>query len=406
MEKRQIHPVEEIDARLAEFDIVFTDPEKQKCPVFHSGDVIDGKVIIHVIEPMETRSIHVNIYGKVNVSLKKGEVSAEETCLNKHIQLFGNLRENKQTLEPGNYEYAFTFTLKNALPSPIESEHGWIRYGVEAIIDNPVVPPMKQSDQPRLRVSDHKVELPFTVIASDVDLNNIPDCAFAVEVFGDTTMGALCCVSDPITVHMQLHRTAFVPGEYIFVIATINNKSNRRMKSSSMRLIQKLAFHAGEEVCYEDRIIQEVKREGIDCKEIQEYHNSPLKIPPCAPSGVDGLQGCELIDVEYEVEIKIEPEGHKKLSDPIEIQIPITIGTIPLTDSWDHYLQICQPDAAKKSKKEKQDKSDGNESFVPSRSYDEAVWGYVRGTDEGLRADESGWKPMYTNFDYPKPSFH
>ncbi len=53
----------------------------------------------------------------------------------------------------------------------------------------------------------------------------------------------LCCASGPIQATLSLDRTGFVPGEFIFVNAQINNNSSRKLVSSKIQLQQVSNHH-------------------------------------------------------------------------------------------------------------------------------------------------------------------
>ena len=50
--------------------------------------------------------------------------------------------------------------------------------------------------------------------------------------------------SGPISATLTLPRTAFVPGETVPIAAEADNKSSREVKSSSVKLVQTITYHA------------------------------------------------------------------------------------------------------------------------------------------------------------------
>ena len=50
--------------------------------------------------------------------------------------------------------------------------------------------------------------------------------------------------SGPISARLTLPRTAFVPGETVPIAAEADNKSSREVKSSSVKLVQTITYHA------------------------------------------------------------------------------------------------------------------------------------------------------------------
>lgn len=62
------------------------------------------------------------------------------------------------TVQPGLYEYSFSLLLPFGLPTSLEAENGYIRYGLQLVLDRP-------------RWPDQKFEESFTVI-KPLDLNS------------------------------------------------------------------------------------------------------------------------------------------------------------------------------------------------------------------------------------------
>ena len=54
----------------------------------------------------------------------------------------------------------------------------------------------------------------------------------------------LCCKSGPISVTMSLDRSGFVPGEKLTLNAEVDNKSNKTMTRSEVKLLQTTIFRA------------------------------------------------------------------------------------------------------------------------------------------------------------------
>lgn len=62
------------------------------------------------------------------------------------------------TVLPGLYEYTFSLSLPLGLPTSLEAQNGYIRYGLQLVLDRP-------------RWPDQKFEESFTVI-KPLDLNS------------------------------------------------------------------------------------------------------------------------------------------------------------------------------------------------------------------------------------------
>jgi len=396
--------------KLSQFAIVLLDPAKQACPVFTGGEVINGKVIVHLSDAMSMRGIFILIRGEARVRWTERHTtgsgknrrtttrtySAYETYIDTNIPLWGkqvqgDMSGDNPSLAAGYYELPFAFQLPFGLSSSFEGAWGRVRYYMEATIDKPWK-------------IDHTTKRPFTTLAN-LDLNQRPDCRLAQENFREKTLCCLCCESGPITVHLQLHRTGFVPGEYIFVNATIKNNSNTRMDSSTIRIDQTISFHATSKTRRSFCTVAKIQGNTIEPMATEVYRNVPLKIPAVAPSG---LEGCRIIDIQYVFELEVDPSGP---SFDIDLPIAITIGTIPLADSWYYYQQYSQPAAMMPGYTPTAPLPDTMGS-APPPSYSEACGvglAEEEDDDEKKQSHQYGdtgaaWAPSYTSYNYPEPS--
>lgn len=120
-------------------------------------------------------------------------------------------------------------------------------------------------------------------------------------------------------------KAGFVPGEAIAFKATIDNKSNRKIKSMTVNLIQVTKFHSSSKIktCYEN-VTKIHYPNVVSEKSFEEWSNSALLIPPVCSSS-NGL--CRIIEVSYQVVFNFDASG---VASSKNLEIPITIGTIPL----------------------------------------------------------------------------
>lgn len=84
----------------------------------------------------------------------------------------------RDVLQPGIYEYIFSFKLPDVLPSSYESTYGSIRYKVKGVVDRPWR-------------FDYKAEAVFKVNAP-VDLNNYPQYRVRNNLFEGCTTIDFC----------------------------------------------------------------------------------------------------------------------------------------------------------------------------------------------------------------------
>lgn len=121
------------------------------------------------------------------------------------------------TVPAGRHEYPFTFQLPENLPSSFESPFGHVRYVIEAIVK-------------RSWKFDYTTKILFTVNAL-VDLNLQRVYMEPREALKEKSILCLCCKEGPISMKVQLPRTAYVPGEYIKFSVYSSNSSSRPVSS-------------------------------------------------------------------------------------------------------------------------------------------------------------------------------
>jgi len=76
------------------------------------------------------------------------------------------------------------------------------------------------------------------------DLNDDMESLEKVTKEGMKTFGCLCCESGPLNLKVTLNKNGFVPGEYINVVAEVNNKSDKRIGGVYVMFDKWLEFKA------------------------------------------------------------------------------------------------------------------------------------------------------------------
>lgn len=133
-------------------------------------------------------------------------------------------------LPGGRHAYPFSFALPSQIPSSFEGAHGYVRYTVRAVMQ-------------RQRKWNHECKIPFTVNTL-VDLNTMPESEMSAMMEDSKTLGLFCCQSGPITAKVWLDRVGYVPGESIPFNAEVENLSRKKMRGSSVQLVEARLFHS------------------------------------------------------------------------------------------------------------------------------------------------------------------
>jgi hypothetical protein len=205
--------------------------------------------------------------------------------------------------------------LPTNLPTSFEHSIGNVRYLIHATVDIPWAR------------DKHSIKS-FTVI-SHYDLNQQPALRQPFKAFGTKILCCLFCKSDPITAEFSITKGGYVCGECIVFNVTVNNRSSREIVSCSVKLMQHLIFHATTKSKKYTRRVAFIEYPNmINAKTTETWSGSAIIIPPVCSSS-NGT--CRIIDVFYSVVLKFNTSG---ISTSTYVSIPITIGTIPLQESY------------------------------------------------------------------------
>lgn len=215
----------------------------------------------------------------------------------------------------GQFAYPFEFLLPNDLPSSFLSRIGTVSYVMEAT----------------LRIPDNRSDVvsivPFTVNGI-LDLNMEPGAKVPFETRRYKSICCLCCTSGPVGFLFRLPRRAYVPGEVIAFTAELSNQSGQKIHGMKVSLVQVCKFHADGNSNSTMRPIRSVQGPEVDPGDTEVWAEKMLRIPPIPPTR---LATCKIIDVQYVLHLELNLPS---LSINLREEIPITIGTIPLRDTF------------------------------------------------------------------------
>jgi hypothetical protein len=145
-----------------------------------------------------------------------------------------------------------------------------------------------------------------------------------VEHLQKNFTGALAfCVRGKVSSTFRINKTGHLPGEDIFMDAEIENKSPRTVEAVEASIIMHSTFHAKNKKKQNRQIVNKKRDEWELIEgEGRRWKGVRLTIPPYIPES--RLDGCDIIDISYELEFKIDVSHKSSLS----VSIPITIGTV------------------------------------------------------------------------------
>ncbi|MEQ2209218.1 hypothetical protein XENOCAPTIV_026786 [Xenoophorus captivus] len=245
-------------------------------PVFSSGDVVSGRVVLELFgeTKVDSLKLHAEGYAKVHWTESRSAGSStaytqnysdEVEYLNQREVLLqaGQSADNCEVtvLPAGRHEFPFSFQLpEETLVTSFEGKHGSIRYWVKVKLHRPWCPV-------------RKIKKEFTVI-EPIDIN---------------------------TPSLLVRISSIVPKAFITQTQTFIARGTMKQKRS---------------------IVATLCGDIVSARTRETWHGRAIKIPPVGPS----IQQCRIIKVEYMLKVCVDVPGTSKLC----LELPLVIGTIPL----------------------------------------------------------------------------
>lgn len=191
----------------------------------------------------------------------------------------------------------------------------------------------------------------------------------------------------------------------------VTNHTNRDMDSTKVILTQHIGFHATSKSRWEKREVTRLQKGKIPPGETESYNQQGLHIPPIPASY---LGGCNIIDIQYILELVVDPSGP---ATDLEVPLPVIIGTIPLQNVFAAYAQGAYstaygvPSAPPAGDIENQDRPplmpQGSVDGPPPPSYAQCVFGAVDIKDDEDNEYTKGdlnYAPVYPYYSWSQPT--
>lgn len=290
--------------------LIFNNPEK----TYYSGETVSGRLVILSNESITLRKITLKFQGKAKTHWSDGDDSywGTQKYFKKCMTLY-EVRGKNEALPPGEYCYTFQMLLPEHIPSSFKSRDGHIRYKIKANIDRPLWP-------------DSHVQEELKVISS-VDLNSIPENKNPLTIERNASFCCCCCRSGPLTLVSKIDRRGYVAGDVITLVVEIDNASNVGVNRVSYELQRVIVCYTNKRKCSskENKVILKEVLEGSVLPHNSKVWTCKIKVPEILPPTF--LKKCDIIDVDYRLQIKARPMGAHL---DIVNDMPIIIGTVPL----------------------------------------------------------------------------
>ena len=284
---------------------------------YEPGEILRGTVIVRTKDEVRIKGINLQIKGEASVSWDEkhgAQVKADEIYLEETITLLQSPNVDSITLDQGLFKYPFQFPLPQNLPSSFIGKYGSVTYVLKATL----------REDSKFGLNPTITSEPFLVlrrldITNDASLLQPIDKQVTKRLWGTFAF----CMSGRLQVTLKLNRRAFLPGEDILLDATVDNSSPRQVHGVQASLVMLSRFYAQHKFISNMQTVNK-RFEAWDMGSGEEriWKNVKLTVPPYIPEC--RLDGCDVIDIEYELQLRVDIDKNK----PLFVSIPVVIGTV------------------------------------------------------------------------------
>lgn len=334
--------------------------------IYYPGENVTGRAQIKVSERIQINTITLAITGETNVhwserhstgtgnnrrTTTKNYRSHEQYFAVSLVVLASQVGQDLY-LESGEKFYPFQFVLPAAIPTSFEHSTGKTRYSIHGVVD---IPGMFKFNKRAIRT--------FCVVCP-FDLNYLPALIQPYAISDEKVLGCGPCKSEPIMANFSITKSGYVPGEGISFKTSLNNKSNKKIKPMTIRLIQKLVFFAQGRSHGSALTVATITFDKfVEARSIVDWIGV-FVIPSVCPSS-NGL--CKIIQLSYQLVLNFDAEG---LAVSRDVAIPLVIGTIPLqgnSSAQPSYVSsVFGPSLEQSTEAADENLVSDNNTFVPS----------------------------------------
>ncbi|XP_045207004.2 arrestin domain-containing protein 17-like [Mercenaria mercenaria] len=383
--------------KFKQFDIKFDNAQG----VFNTGTSVTGTVLLSLDQPLKIKAIRIVFVGaaKAYWQRRRGKTNVsyrgDENYFYTTVKLFDPGSDSGRDHPAGNHAYPFSLQLADTLPSSFEGTRGYVRYSCKATIERPLA-------------FDYNVKRAFTVIRH-FDLNNFPSAQIPVSDQATGEVYGCCGEAGEVDIHLDLNKTGFVPGEPIMYTIAVNNRSSQTVNETHLILNQMTTYTGISNALFSNqnpKLHPKTRKIYLlysrDCnfkpnssKQIQKA----IIVPSLPPTGLDG---CNIIDIKYNIELRVI------CTHVISIVKDIVIGTIPFQDSSIRFTSGAQatptaPVVPQPESKSTEGLPTYEEVLTPPPSYAECMYGrttIMDNTDDNNTSGDVNWAPAYPYYNW------
>ena len=278
---------------------------------YQPGEIIRGKICIHLHRSTLVQQIYVSIFGEGVVSWDDpylGTFQASENYLDSSKVILDRTQQTPELLDRGFHDLPFEYQLPEDIPSSFIGKYGSVTYILKAVVQGE-------------RTGDTSIATePFLVLRGYL----LPERVYKpIERKLEKRYWSLCSTGK-VKVVLGLNQTGFVPGEDLYIQAEIQNHSPLRITAIQASVIMNSEYFAQKDSIPFRQIVNKRRDdyELID-GDGRLWQNVRIAIPPYIPES--NLEFCDIINVAYTFQFRVELSGGQEL----RTEIPILLGAKP-----------------------------------------------------------------------------
>jgi hypothetical protein len=351
---------------------------------FKPGENITGKVLLRVNEGEEVlRNLRINFYGMGTVSWKDElgkNLIAEEIYINQTVTLAPLVPGESITLGTGRHEFSFSYELPQELPSSFIGKFGSVTYVIKASAEDTRA--VMISSEPFLIANK---DFPFSTMM----LNQGVERTVSKRYWSKYRMGK-------ITAKLSLKRQGFAPGDDMDINAEIHNHSPKIIKGLHAMLIMHSTFYAQNSSHTHVQVISKRNDKWEMARgEGRRWTSAELTIPTYAPESK--LEGCDIIDIHYELVLKIEIQTKKDKAKELWVSVPVLVTPVqtpPVENGLGMRRRPKLSDGARTIDRKTLESLDFKQLLELQQEYEDTEFQYNKPVDDGtLRIN-----PLYMKY--------
>ncbi|KAK9761577.1 hypothetical protein K7432_013426 [Basidiobolus ranarum] len=277
-------------------------------PAESGGVVLEGKVVIYLLEETKIKSLSLKLTGKAKASWKctyngKTHVRHAKREIVKMIKPLLPLKSEPHVLSPGKHEFAFELPFEGSLPETVRVKNGCIQYILKVIADRPF---------PK-RKSTHRQEIPIVRFSFPGSVSHLQPINVH-DVWNDN-----------IPYEISLPVKSFGLGDIIPVtVKLFPEVKDATFKSISCHLKECVTY------CKPESGRFKVERHWLnfttDCDDLSGIFEKTLHLP--IPSESDSIHfdcSTELIKIQHKLKMRVEIDSLEEGEKAFYVEFPIII---------------------------------------------------------------------------------